>query len=62
MNNGFTPEKYSEIVNTYGSRLRAMAPEARIVACGQKRSNDMVWSQKVVDLAGKNFDVLGVHN
>jgi len=62
MNNGFTPEKYSDIVNTYGSRLRAIAPNARIVACGQKRSNDLVWSQKVIDLAGKNFDVLGVHN
>ena len=62
MNNGFTPEKYAEIVNVYGSRLRAIAPKARIVACGQKRSNDMVWSQKVIDLAGKNFDVLGVHN
>ena len=62
MNNGFTPEKYAEIVNVYGSRLRAIAPQARIVACGQKRSNDMVWSQKVIDLAGKNFDVLGVHN
>ena len=22
----------------------------------------MIWSQKIVDLAGKNFDVLGVHN
>jgi alpha-N-arabinofuranosidase len=62
MNNGFTPEKYSEVVNAYGSRLRAIAPSARIVACGQKRSNDMVWSQKVIDLAGKNFDVLGCHN
>jgi alpha-N-arabinofuranosidase len=62
MNNGFTPEKYSEIVNVYGSRLRAIAPKARIVACGQKRTNDMAWSQKVIDLAGKNFDVLGVHN
>jgi alpha-N-arabinofuranosidase len=62
MNNGFTPEKYAEIVNVYGSRLRAIAPRARIVACGQKRSNDMVWSQKVIDLAGRNFDVLGVHN
>ena len=41
MNNGFTPEKYAEIVNVYGSRLRAIAPKARIVACGQKRSNDM---------------------
>jgi alpha-N-arabinofuranosidase len=62
MNNGFTPDKYAEIVNVYGSRLRTIAPQARIVACGQKRSNDMVWSQKVIDLAGKNFDVLGVHN
>jgi alpha-N-arabinofuranosidase len=62
MNLGLTPEKYAEIVNVYGSRLRAIAPNARIVACGQKRSNDMVWSQKVIDLAGKNFDVLGVHN
>jgi alpha-N-arabinofuranosidase len=62
VNNGFTPEAYAEIVNVYGSRLRAIAPQARIVACGQKRSNDMGWSQKVIDLAGKNFDVLGVHN
>ena len=62
MNNGFTAETYAEIVNVYGSRLRAIAPKARIVACGQKRSNDMVWSQKVIDLAGMNFDVLGVHN
>src|SRR5512142_390389 len=62
MNNGFTPEKYAEMVNLYGSRLRAIAPNARIVACGQKRSNDMGWSQKVIDLAGANFDILGCHN
>ncbi len=62
MNNGFTPERYAEIVNVYGRRLRAIAPEARIVACGQKRSNDMDWSEKVIDLAGENFDVLGCHN
>jgi alpha-L-arabinofuranosidase len=62
MNLGLTAERYAEIVNLYGSRLRAIAPQARIVACGQKRSNDMVWSEKVIDLAGKNFDVLGVHN
>jgi alpha-N-arabinofuranosidase len=62
MNNGFTAEKYAEIVNVYGSRLRALAPQARIVACGQKRSNDMVWSQTVIDLAGQNFDILGCHN
>jgi alpha-N-arabinofuranosidase len=62
MNHGLTPEQYAEIVNVYGSRLRKIAPAARIVACGQKRSNDMVWSQKVIDIAGRNFDILGCHN
>ncbi|MBI5085791.1 MAG: alpha-N-arabinofuranosidase [Acidobacteria bacterium] len=62
MNNGFTAERYADVVNVYGARLRHIAPEARIVACGQKRSNDMEWSKKLIDLAGKNFDILGVHN
>jgi alpha-N-arabinofuranosidase len=62
MNNGVTPERYAALVNLYGSRLRQIAPDAVIVACGQKRSNDMAWSEKVIDLAGGNFDVLGVHN
>ncbi len=62
MNNGFTPERYAAIVNLYGSRLRQIAPDAIIIACGQKRSNDMAWSETVIDLAGGNFDVLGVHN
>jgi alpha-N-arabinofuranosidase len=62
MNHGLTPEQYAEIVNVYGSRLRMIAPEAKIVACGQKRSNDMIWSEKVIDIAGDNFDILGVHN
>ena len=62
MNNGFTPEAYAEIVNVYGRRLREIAPKARIVACGQKRSSDMDWSEKVIDLAGENFDILGCHN
>ena len=62
MNNGFTPERYAAIVKLYGSRLREIAPLARIVACGQKRSNDMAWSQKLVDLAGAYFNILGVHN
>ncbi len=62
MNNGFTAERYADVVNVYGSRLRQIAPRATIVACGQKRSNDMGWSQTVIDLAGDNFDVLGVHN
>ncbi len=61
MNNGFTPKSYAEIVNVYGPRIRAIAPEATIVACGQKRSNDMEWSETVIDLAGQNFDVLGCH-
>jgi len=62
MNNGFTPESYAEIVNLYGSELRKIAPNAKIVACGQKRSNDMDWSEKIIDLAGDNFDILGCHN
>ena len=62
MNHELTPDHYAEIVNAYGSQLRKIAPRAKIVACGQKRSNDMNWSQKVVDLAGDNFDILGCHN
>ena len=62
MNNGFTPEAYAEIVNVYGRQLRTLAPDAKIVACGQKRSSDMDWSEKVIDLAGENFDILGCHN
>jgi alpha-L-arabinofuranosidase len=62
MNNGFTPEQYAAIVSVYGARLRTLVPQARIVACGQKRSNDMSWSEKLIDLAGENFDVLGCHN
>jgi alpha-N-arabinofuranosidase len=62
MNNGFTPERYASLVTLYGSRLRQIAPDAVIVACGQKRSNDMAWSEKVIDLAGGSFDVLAVHN
>ena len=62
MNNGFTAESYAAIVNVYGPRIRAAAPQATVVACGQKRSNDMEWSEKIIDLAGQNFDVLGCHN
>jgi alpha-N-arabinofuranosidase len=62
MNNNFTPEQYAGIVNVYGSALREIAPEAKIVACGQKRSNDLNWSQKVIDIAGDNIDILGCHN
>ncbi|MFN8095515.1 MAG: alpha-N-arabinofuranosidase [Vicinamibacteria bacterium] len=62
MNHGLSPEQYAAIVNLYGPRLREIAPGSRIVACGQKRSNDMSWSEKLLDLAGESFDVLGVHN
>lgn len=62
MNNGFTPESYAAIVNTYGPRIREVAPQAKVIACGQKRSSDMEWSEKVIDLAGNNFDILGCHN
>ena len=62
MNHGLSPDAYAAIVNLYGPRLRAIAPHSRIVACGQKRSNDMNWSEKLIDLAGHNFDILGSHN
>jgi alpha-N-arabinofuranosidase len=62
MNNGFTPERYAAIVNLYGRRIREVAPSAVVIACGQKRSNDMAWSEKIIDLAGGSFDVLAVHN
>lgn len=62
MNHGITPLAYAEIVNVYGSMLREIAPDAKIVACGQKRSNDMNWSKMMIDIAGENFDILGCHN
>jgi len=62
MNHHLSPDAYAEIVNAYGSRLRQIAPGVKIVACGQKRSNDLNWSQKMIDLAGANFDILGCHN
>lgn len=62
MNHLLGPDAYAEIVNVYGSRLREIAPNLQIVACGQKRSNDMNWSEKLIDIAGDNFDILGCHN
>ncbi|PYR54931.1 MAG: alpha-N-arabinofuranosidase [Acidobacteria bacterium] len=57
MNNGFTPERYAAIVNLYASHLRQIVPGAVIIACGQKRSNDTAWSEKVLDLAGNNWRI-----
>lgn len=62
MNHKQGPDAYATIVNVYGRRLREIAPEVKIVACGQKRSNDLNWSEKMIDLAGDNFDILGCHN
>lgn len=62
MNHGLKAEEYAAIVNLYGKRLREIAPRSKIVACGQKRSNDVNWSQTLIDLAGGNFDILGCHN
>ena len=62
MNHKLSPDEYAAIVNLYGPRLREIAPQSKIVACGQKRSNDMNWSEKLIDLAGQNFDILGSHN
>ena len=62
MNHGHSAVDYAEIVNLYGAALRKVTPEVTIVACGQKRSNDMNWSYTLIDTAGDNFDVLGCHN
>jgi alpha-N-arabinofuranosidase len=62
MNFGLDAEHYAEIVKVYGRQLRKIAPRAKIVACGQKRSSDLEWSEKLVDIAGDNFDILGCHN
>jgi alpha-N-arabinofuranosidase len=62
MNFDLTPDQYADIVNIYGSELRKIDPNIKIVACGQKRSNDINWSQKIIDIAGDNFDILGCHN
>ena len=62
MNFGLSPEHYADIVKVFGKQLRKAAPHAKIVACGQKRSNDLEWSQKLVDIAGDDFDILGCHN
>jgi alpha-N-arabinofuranosidase len=62
MNHNFSPEEYARIVNVYGSEIRKIDGNLKIVACGQKRSNDLNWSQKVIDIAGDNFDILGCHN
>jgi len=62
MNHNLTADQYAEIVNVYGKKLREIAPASKIVACGQKRSNDLNWSQKVIEIAGTNFDILGCHN
>jgi alpha-L-arabinofuranosidase len=62
MNHNLSPEQYADIVNVYGNELRKIDKNLKIVACGQKRSNDLNWSQKVIDIAGENFDILGCHN
>ncbi len=62
MNNNQSAKQYAEIVNVYGPELRKIAPNSKIIACGQKRSNDLNWSQTVIDLSGANFDILGCHN
>ena len=48
--------------NAPEERLREIAPGSKIVACGQKRSNDMNWSETIIDVAGQSFDILGAHN
>jgi hypothetical protein len=48
---------------TQGIRYRAFA-EGYDGYCAKPvgRSNDMAWREKVIDLAGKNFDVLALRD
>jgi alpha-N-arabinofuranosidase len=62
MNHNLSADQYADIVNVYGEKLKEIAPASKIIACGQKRSNDLSWSQKIIDMAGANFDILGCHN
>src|SRR4029079_11403352 len=62
MNHDLKVEQYAAIVNLYGPRIRAIAPNSQVVRRGPKRTNDMNWSQKMIDIAGDNFDILGCHN
>jgi alpha-N-arabinofuranosidase len=62
MNHGHSAADYAAIVNLYGAAIRKIEPKVTIVACGQKRSNDMNWSYTLIDTAGDNFDILGCHN
>jgi len=62
MNHNLSADQYADIVNVYGEKLKEIAPASKIIACGQKRSNDLNWSQKIIDMAGANFDILGCHN
>ena len=55
MNHGLTPDQYAEIVNRLRPPAAEDRPQSRIVACGQKRSNDMNWSEKLIDLAGREL-------
>ena len=63
MNNGFTAERYAEIVNVYGSAAAGdRARRRRSWRAG--RSGRTTWSgaRRSSISAGKNFDILGVHN
>lgn len=62
MNFGMGGTAYAKLINRWSPSIRAAAPKSQIIACGQKRDPDLAFSKQVIDGAGANFEILGVHN
>ena len=62
MNFGMDGTAYAKLINRWSPSIRAAAPKSQIIACGQKRDPDLAFSKQVIDGAGANFEILGVHN
>lgn len=62
MNYGLSADQYAETINYWGPHVRKSVPNAKLFACGQKRSYDIEYSKTVIDKAGKYFDYIAVHN
>ncbi len=52
-------ETYARNYNRYVEAIRKVDPNARFIAVGD---NDMAWNRKVLEIAGRNIDLLSVHH
>jgi alpha-N-arabinofuranosidase len=52
-------ETYARNYNRYVEAIRKVEPDARFIAVGD---NNMEWNRKVLEIAGRNIDVLAVHH